>query len=121
MFYVLDSDGVLEWEVSAEYAIPADMKYTTTSPPKGMVRPRFYDGVWEDLGEELHTPSHEELCAIERLWRNSELGRADVEINKLTDAGLDAQEWKAYRVSLRNWPQSQLFPDSTKRPAPPVA
>jgi hypothetical protein len=61
----------------------------------------------------------------ERSWRNHELMIADVELLKAEDAdpacvGTPTQ-WRQYRVDLRNWPQSQAFPDSTMRPVRPTA
>ena len=119
MFYVIDDSGILQWEVNAKHAIPPEFGFTETPPAQGMIRPKFANGAWEDLGEEPYTPSHEDLCVSERLWRNAELARADIEINKLTDAGLEAQAWKAYRIALRNWPENTNFPCTDQRPVAP--
>lgn len=59
----------------------------------------------------------------ERMWRDDELDLADVELLKAEDAdpasvGTPTQ-WRQYRVALRNWPASEHFPDSSKRPARP--
>ena len=59
----------------------------------------------------------------ERLWRNLELSRADIELNKVQD-GMGSgtvTAWREYRCALRNWPASPDFPDSTKRPIAPDA
>lgn len=51
-----------------------------------------------------------------RLWRDRELFRADVMLNRLQDGetGLGTQKaWRAYRIELRNWPESDSFPDQT--------
>jgi hypothetical protein len=56
----------------------------------------------------------------ERDWRNAELARADIQINRLADAGGDAQAWRNYRVALRDWPESQGFPQAELRPEAPV-
>lgn len=69
------------------------------------------------------TPTPEELASIERVWRDGELDRADVELNKVQDGmgtGTVAV-WREYRCALRNWPESEFFPDSTKRPVAPDA
>lgn len=67
--------------------------------------------------------SEEELAAIrEKFWRNDELSRADIELNKVQDGvgtGTVAA-WREYRCYLRDWPESPDFPDSTKRPKSPV-
>lgn len=57
---------------------------------------------------------------IERQWRNEELAKADIEVNKALDSNLPTlPNWKAYRQALRDWPDSSDFPDPTKRPTPP--
>lgn len=55
-----------------------------------------------------------------RLWRNNELMRADVMLNRIQDGetSLGTQKaWRAYRVELRNWPETELFP--TEKPVAP--
>lgn len=49
-----------------------------------------------------------------RAWRNAELNRADVILNRIQDGetGLGTQKvWRAYRVALRNWPDTESFPN----------
>ena len=78
--------------------------------------------------EEIHahlnpTPTPEQLASIERAWRNGELDRADIELNKVQDGmgtGTVAQ-WREYRCALRNWPEHESFPDSAQRPVAPDA
>lgn len=51
-------------------------------------------------------------AAQARVWRDGELARADIELNKVQD-GMGkgtVSEWRAYRVALRTWPESQDFP-----------
>ena len=91
------------------------------------------DGTFTIEGQ---TPTAEQLEAIdakaseleaeipkteERKWRDTELGRADLEIYKAEDiAGeFNAQGWRTYRKALRDWPEHVDFPDSTKRPVSP--
>jgi hypothetical protein len=74
-------------------------------------------------------PSSEELKALasayakvqeERAWRDSELPRADIEINKVQDgmgAGL-VSEWRAYRCLLRDYPAQPDFPNGVRPVAP---
>lgn len=57
----------------------------------------------------------------ERLWRNGELLRADVELNKSQDgdgAGT-VKAWREYRKALRAWPSAKGFPSPEFRPVPP--
>ena len=54
----------------------------------------------------------------ERQWRDAELARADIELNKVQDGrgtGIDS-DWRNYRNALRDWPEHDGFPDSTSRP-----
>lgn len=47
------------------------------------------------------------------IWRNSELTRADIMLNRVQDGetGIGTQKaWRAYRVSLRDWPATESFP-----------
>jgi hypothetical protein len=57
----------------------------------------------------------------ERLWRNNELARADIELNKSADGdGVGTVEaWRSYRKDLRAYPSQEFFPDKTKRPRAP--
>ena len=82
---------------------------------------------WTDNGDGTFsapvTPplTSEELSANERIWRDSELRRADIEVFKAEDlaGAFDAEGWRIYRKDLRVWPDSVDFPDSTKRPVAP--
>lgn len=66
-------------------------------------------------------PTPEQLASIERAWRNSELDRADIELNKVQDGmgTTSVASWREYRCALRNWPENEFFPDSSKRPVAP--
>lgn len=69
------------------------------------------------------TPTLEQLVSIERAWRDSELYRADIELNKVQD-GMGAgsvASWREYRCLLRDWPEHASFPDSSFRPVAPDA
>lgn len=57
----------------------------------------------------------------ERIWRNLELQRADIELNKVQDGeGVGSvQSWRDYRKQLRAWPQDKNFPLSSERPKAP--
>lgn len=67
------------------------------------------------------TPTPEQIASIERAWRNGELDRADIELNKVQD-GMGTgtvSAWREYRCALRNWPEHESFHDSSKRPVAP--
>lgn len=59
----------------------------------------------------------------ERKWRDAELVRADIELNKVQDSDKKAigtvGEWRGYRKALRDWPETVGFPASNMRPTPP--
>ncbi|WP_420867822.1 phage tail assembly chaperone [Achromobacter pulmonis] len=61
-------------------------------------------------------PSPHDLACVARAWRDLELVRSDNEIRKHGDqdpaAVATEQEWRAYRVRLRNWPQTAEFPQT---------
>lgn len=66
-------------------------------------------------------PTDEEIKAIERSWRNNELNRADIELNKVQDGmGVGSvASWREYRCALRRWPEHEKFPDINFRPVAP--
>lgn len=69
-------------------------------------------------------PTIAEFAAMDgRIWRNAELKRADVIINKIEDFEIegDSKEWRKYRVALRNWPEVKGFPAEKSRPVAPDA
>ena len=77
----------------------------------------------EIYAHEHPTPTPEQLAAIERAWRDGELDRADIELNKVQD-GMGTgtvSAWREYRCALRNWPEHESFPDSSFRPNAPDA
>lgn len=57
-----------------------------------------------------------------RAWRDAELVRADIQLNKLQDGGRvqgTVGEWRKYRQALRDWPDAEAFPSSDGRPVAP--
>lgn len=74
-------------------------------------------GEWVDLGRTV-VDSPE----VEILWRNQELFRADIELNKVQDGmGVGTvSAWRTYRCQLRNWPEHPDFPCKDKRPVAPM-
>jgi hypothetical protein len=124
-FYIYNEQGFLEWEVSSESAIPAGLLYTSVPPDSELIRPKFNNSTssWSEGGSIQYIPTMDEIVSNERIWRNAELNRADIELNKVQDGmgtGTVAA-WREYRCSLRDWPESRDFPDSTKRPVAPDA
>lgn len=66
---------------------------------------------------------YQDLENIERAWRNAELQRSDVELNKVQDSDPKAignvSDWRHYRRLLRAWPDDVNFPDNQFRPVSP--
>lgn len=67
-------------------------------------------------------PTLDELSAIERYWRDSQLDYADIELNKVQDSDSKANgtvgDWRDYRKVLRAYPDSTGFPQGTRPVAP---
>lgn len=61
----------------------------------------------------------------ERVWRDKELLRADIELYKVQDSDPKAvgsvAQWREYRKALRSYPESEGFPNKDKRPVAPDA
>jgi hypothetical protein len=105
---------------------------TDVKPPKAK---KGFFIVWDkELGDwkqisEFQMPKDEVSPVLsteegERNWRNNELQRADVEINKAQDGdGVGTvKAWRDYRKALRAYPTVTGFPDAQFRPvAPDVA
>ena len=77
---------------------------------------------WLAKGNKPTPADKPDLSIPERAWRDAEITRADIELNKVQDGvGVGTvTAWRAYRCELRDWPQAAGFPDSTKRPVAPV-
>lgn len=77
----------------------------------------FKDGVFS-----VEAPSKDQVEYQEITWRNSELIRADGELNKVQDADPKAigtvGQWREYRKNLRAYPESEGF-SSGIRPVSP--
>lgn len=99
------------------------------APPKckaGLVPKYNFDtNKWEKVKEELTVVDNKGVVSLispdeaARKWRNDELFRADIVINKIEDFEIegDSKPWRQYRVALRNWPSTEDFP-VTKPKAP---
>lgn len=73
------------------------------------------------MKDETEVVSPEVWEIRERCWRDSELARADVELNKVQDGvgSGTVSQWRTYRCALRDWPVSPKFPNEDYRPAAP--
>lgn len=106
------SDAIL-----VEYG--AFKKYSLEVPPMGF-----------KLGVTNNSPcwvededSVEESQEEERVWRDSELARSDIELYKVQDSDPKAKgivpDWRNYRKALRAWPEHNDFPNKESRPIAP--
>jgi hypothetical protein len=81
---------------------------------------KFENGVFRWVEAALRP---EDLANVERFWRDSELNRADEELNKVQDSDPKSvgtvTEWRQYRKDLRAWPDNSNFPDKNFRPQSP--
>ena len=125
MFYELSETGVFVCDAPS---IAGLKDWTRVPPPQPCDTPRFVGtrleigewlGEWVDDGPKPIPTEH--LIFLEKSWRNSELVRADVELNKVQDGvGVGTvTAWRAYRCELRDWPDHANFPDSASRPLAP--
>lgn len=124
MFYELDSNGVFVCDAHSTNGL---QDWTAVELPQPCHAP-YMDGVRSETGEWVGVwkdagPGPEELTAVERLWRDSELTRADIELNKVQDGmGVGTvTAWRTYRVALRAWPEHDNFPAESYRPSAPDA
>ena len=60
----------------------------------------------------------EQASILERHWRDSELAKADIEINTAVDSDnyFLEKSWRNYRIVLRDWPENPDFPSKLYRP-----
>ncbi len=83
-----------------------------------------FDALGNPFTKDAPPPSRDVLAAEERFWRDRELSRVDVVINRIMDndtTGITGSItlWREYRIALRKWPEHSKFPDVKKRPVPP--
>lgn len=103
--YKLNTSGVIRLSDGAQ--IPADEFNTDYSNYLAWV-------AQGNTPEPMDDPDLELAVLKARTWRNAELSRADVILNRIQDGetGLGTQKvWRAYRVALRNWPDTESFPN----------
>ncbi|BBT38959.1 hypothetical protein WP8W18C01_13000 [Pseudomonas putida] len=101
--------------------------YWRQSPPEGK-QLGSVDGrpVWVDLPG----LTFEQMAKAERAWRDAEAQRTEWLVNRHRDeqdmqlaTTLTAEQFAellVYRQALRDWPQSQAFPDTEQRPVAPA-
>lgn len=87
--------------------------------------PKLVEMSAEEVDEHFNSVSATFAESQERSWRDVELIRADIELNKVQDSDPKSKgsvsAWREYRKALRAWPEHQDFPDKSKRPVAPDA
>ncbi|MCU1730608.1 MULTISPECIES: phage tail assembly chaperone [unclassified Pseudomonas] len=131
-FITFDDQGVLKARLIENlHTIPEDAVAVSEDLWNQTIQE--VDGVWR-VDDEGNIAKHPhavivDLPAVERAWRNSELER----IKWLRERHRDQQELQtvttlsnqqfsqllAYLQELRDWPQSDAFPDAEQRPIAP--
>ena len=114
--FFVSSEGVYMGSLSSSPASPdiynvPEGWVEVDSAPSNVSQSWLFPGWSDDL----------ESGESERAWRNSELYRADVELNKSQDGdGVGTvKAWREYRKSLRAWPDTKGFPSREFRPVAP--
>ncbi len=132
--YQMDAQGIYIGEADAQedplepgsYLIPGGC--VELSPPtikKGYIAVwRFDQNIWEQVFVKPEEPLPASLDSeevVERVWRDGELKRADIELNKSQDGdGFGTvKQWRDYRKALRAYPSVEGFPSSGLRPVAP--
>lgn len=85
----------------------------------------FVEMSTEEVSQHITKSKELEEETKERVWRNIEINRADIELNKVQDSDPKAKgavsQWREYRKALRAWPEHADFPNKEKRPVAPDA
>lgn len=126
MFYSASTGGFYSREIHGTN-MPADVVEITAEEHAALINGQSFgkiivaDAAGRPVIQDPPPPTDEQLASMERVWRNGELDRADIELNKVKDGmGFGSvTDWLAYRCALRNWPENAAFPDSAQRPVAP--
>lgn len=128
MFFSKSTNGFYTAEIHGTN-MPSDVVEITTEEHaallEGQVQGRVIaaDKTGHPVLKDQPPPTPEQLASVERSWRDGELARADIELNKVQDGmGIGTvASWREYRCLLRDWPEHASFPDSSFRPVAPDA
>ena len=111
---------VLETDQDITQLFHPSVKWEVCTNPQ-VVSGYIYDkGVWVSPKDYVDV---EAITRSEREWRNSELIRADEELNKVQDSDPKSKgtvgDWRAYRKALRAMTEAEGFPTQHVRPTAP--
>ena len=128
IYYSKESNGFYLDEIHVKSGIPKDAKKIPFELYRNLIDEQSKGKII--IPDENGMPiladvaSNEDILVIkERMWRDSELRRADTELNKVQDADPKAMgsvaSWRDYRKALRAWPENKDFPSPALRPKAP--
>lgn len=127
-YYSASKNGFYSSDIHGEENIPDDCARLTEKEYQELVRGQSLNNIIcaDESGKPYLSPQNQDNILKphqERLWRNSELFRADIELNRVQDSDTktvgNVSEWRAYRKELRGWPEHPNFPDENFRPKSP--
>jgi len=99
--------------------------YETEEDRKKFGSPTLVEMSAEEVVQHTAKPKVDPTEIQERLWRDSELARADIELYKVQDSDPKSKgsvsEWREYRKALRAYPESEGFTNQESRPVAPDA
>ncbi|TDJ76969.1 phage tail protein [Pseudomonas putida] len=118
--------------------VPTDAKEITqerflaviAEPEPGKVRSHDEEGLPILIDPPVIALTSEQLAANERAWRDAEVSSTEWLVTRHRDeqdmqlaTTLTAEQFAellVYRQALRDWPQTEAFPDSAQRPVAPA-
>lgn len=99
------------------------------NPDPAKVRSHDAQGLPILIDPPVVAPTAEQLAAIERTWRDAEVSSTEWLVTRHRDeqdmqlaTTLTAEQFAellVYRQALRDWPQTEAFPDTAQRPVAP--
>ena len=99
--------------------------YETVEDKETYGSPELVEMSAEEVDEHFNNVSAKSAEYQERSWRDAELIRADIELNKVQDSDPKSvgsvSQWREYRKALRSYPESEGFPNKDLRPVSPDA
>lgn len=124
-YFDLVTQGFYDSEINKK--IPDSAKRIESSKYTELVEGICRGKIVSEINGEFHlieySESLEDKAERERGWRNKELSRSDIELNKVQDSDPKAigtvSQWRDYRKYLRAWPEKPEFPQTAFRPKAP--
>lgn len=118
-------------EIPGDAVSISDDRYDAViaNPRYGQVRSHDAQGLPILIDPPVIGQTDEQQAADERVWRDAEVSSTEWlvtrhrdELDMQLDTTLTAEQFAellVYRQALRDWPQTEAFPDSTQRPVAP--